>query len=136
MKTDPRNTRKPLAYYYLIALIVLMLLNALVFPSLMSPRVTEVGYSDFLTMIEEGRVEEVGLDTEQIIFSAKDEEGETALFTTGRWPDEKLVDRLSEAGVSFSAAIPTQSPRSLRCRSCARKRQTPPHSREDSHSTR
>ncbi len=108
MKTDPRNTRKPLAFYYLIAMIVLMLLNALVFPSLMSPRVTEVGYSDFLTMIEEKRVEEVGLDTEQIIFSAKDDEGETALYKTGRWPDEKLVDRLSEAGVSFSAAIPTQ----------------------------
>jgi len=110
MKTDPRNTRKPLAFYYLIAMIVIMLLNALVFPALMTPRVMEVGYSDFLTMIDEGRVEEVAMDmdTDQIIFSAQDAEGKTAVFKTGLWPDEKLVDRLKEAGVHFAAAIPTQ----------------------------
>jgi len=108
MKTDPKNTRKPLAFYYLIAMIVLMLLNALVFPALMSPHVREVGYSDFLTMIEQKRVEEVAMDTDQIIFSAKDEEGETAIYKTGLWPDERLVDRLDEAGAKFAAAIPTQ----------------------------
>ena len=108
MKTDPRNTRKPLAFYYLIAMIVLMLLNALVFPALMSPRVTEVGYSDFLQMIEEKRVSEVAMDTELIIFSATDDEGEIAIYKTGLWPDDKLVDRLNESGARFAAAIPTQ----------------------------
>ncbi|MBR5546298.1 MAG: ATP-dependent zinc metalloprotease FtsH [Clostridia bacterium] len=108
MKTDPKNTRKPLAFYYLIAMIVIMLLNALVFPALMSPHVTEVGYSDFLTMIEENRVQEVAMDTDQIIFSAADEEGETAIFKTGLWPDDDLVNRLKDSGASFAAAIPTQ----------------------------
>ena len=108
MRTDPKNTRKPLAFYYLIAMIVIMLLNALVFPALMSPRVTEVGYSDFLTMIEEKRVQEVAMDTDQIIFSAMDEEGETAIFKTGLWPDDELVNRLKESGANFTAAIPTQ----------------------------
>ena len=108
MKTDPKNTRKPLAFYYLIAMIVLMLLNALVFPALMSPRVKEVGYSDFLQMIDEKRVDEVAMDTEQIIFSAKNDEGELAIYKTGLWPDDRLVDRLKESGARFAAAIPTQ----------------------------
>ena len=108
MKTDPKNTRKPLAFYYLIAMIVIMLLNALVFPALMSPRVTEVGYSDFLNMIDEKRVQEVAMDADQIIFSAADDEGETAIFKTGLWPDDDLVNRLKDSGASFAAAIPTQ----------------------------
>ena len=108
MKTDPRNTRKPLAFYYLIAMIVLMLLNALVFPALMSPRVREVTYSEFLTMIDEKRVQEVAKDTDQLVFSAVDEDGKTIICKTGIWPDEKLVDRLKESGAKFTAAIPTQ----------------------------
>ena len=110
MKTDPKNTRKPLAFYYLIAMIVIMLLNALVFPALMSPRVQEVTYSEFLTMIDEKRIEEVAMDAEtnQIIFSVKDEADKTIICKTGLWPDEKLVDRLKESGAQFSAAIPTQ----------------------------
>ncbi len=110
MKTDPRNTRKPLAFYYLIAMIVIMLLNALVFPALMSPHVQEVTYSEFLTMIDEKRIEEVAMDAEtnQIIFSAKGEEDKPIICKTGLWPDEKLVDRLKESGAEFTAAIPTQ----------------------------
>jgi len=99
-----------LAFYYLIAMIVIMLLNALVFPALMSPHVQEVTYSEFLTMIEEKRIEEVAMDAEtnQIIFSAKGEEDKTIICKTGLWPDEKLVDRLKESGAEFTAAIPTQ----------------------------
>ncbi|MDD6039926.1 MAG: ATP-dependent zinc metalloprotease FtsH [Clostridia bacterium] len=108
MKTDPKNTRKPLAFYYVIAMLVLMLLNALVFPSLMSPRVREVSYSEFLTMIEEKRVQEVAMDTDQIVFTAQNAEGDVSIYKTGLWPDEKLVDRLNESGAQFTAAIPTQ----------------------------
>ena len=108
MKTDPKNTRKPLAFYYVIAMLVLMLLNALVFPSLMSPRVREVSYSEFLTMIEEKRVQEVAMDTDQIVFTALNAEGDVSIYKTGLWPDEKLVDRLNESGAQFTAAIPTQ----------------------------
>ncbi len=108
MKTDPKNPKKPLVFYYLIAMIVLMLLNALVFPSLMSPRVKEVTYSEFLTMIEEKQVQEVAMDTDQIIFSAKDAEDKVAIYKTGLWPDEMLVERLKESGAKFAATIPTQ----------------------------
>jgi hypothetical protein len=47
-------------------------------------------------------------DTDQLIFSAADENGETIICKTGLWPDEKLVDRLKESGAQFTAAIPTQ----------------------------
>ena len=108
MKVDPKSPQKPLVFYYLIAMIVLMLLNALVFPALMTPQVTEVGYNDFLNMIEARSVEEVAMETDQIIFTAKNDAGESAIYKTGLWPDDSLVDRLHASGAKFTAAIPTQ----------------------------
>ncbi|MBP3647910.1 MAG: ATP-dependent zinc metalloprotease FtsH [Clostridia bacterium] len=108
MKVENKSPKKPLVFYYLIAMLVIMLLNALVFPSLLSPRVTEVTYSDFLNMIEARSVEEVAMDAEQILFTAKDAAGVTGVYKTGLWPDENLVDRLHSSGAKFTAAIPTQ----------------------------
>ncbi len=108
MKVDDKSPKKPLIFYYLIAMLVLMLLNALVFPALLTPQVKEVGYNDFLTMIDEKKVDEVAMETDQILFTSKDEEGNAAIYKTGRWPDDDLVDRLYQSGAKFSAAIPTQ----------------------------
>ncbi|MDD6142888.1 MAG: ATP-dependent zinc metalloprotease FtsH [bacterium] len=108
MKVDPKKPQKSLAVYYLIAMIVLMLLNALVFPTLMAPHVQEVGYSDFLNMIDQKTVEEVAMESDKIIFTAKNENGEKAIYKTGLWPDDNLVDRLHTSGAKFTAAIPTQ----------------------------
>ena len=109
MKVENKNPKKPLIFYYLIAMVVIMLLNALVFPSLLSTQVTEVGYSDFLNMIDTRAIEEVAMEAEQIVFTAKDAEGKTAVFKTGLWPDDGLVDRLHQSGAKFSAVIPTQA---------------------------
>ena len=78
--TKPSPPKKPLFFYYIIALIVVMLLNALLFPSVMSARVTEVSYSQFLTMLDEGRVSEVAWekDEEEIVFVARDDNGQEA----------------------------------------------------------
>ena len=94
MKVDDKSPKKPLIFYYLIAMVVLMLLNALVFPAMMSTPVTEVGYNDFLTMIENRQVREVAMEDSQILFTAEDENGQTAIDTSGVWPDEGLTDRL------------------------------------------
>ncbi|MBP3411093.1 MAG: ATP-dependent metallopeptidase FtsH/Yme1/Tma family protein, partial [Clostridia bacterium] len=75
MKVENKNPKKPLIFYYLIAMVVIMLLNALVFPSLLSTQVTEVGYSDFLNMIDTRAIEEVAMEADQIVFTAKDAEG-------------------------------------------------------------
>ena len=103
--------RKQLYYYIAIACVAIFLLNAFVFPVLLTRRVREVGYSDFLKMVDAGSVSEVSLDqeSEQIVFIAKDGEGRDALYKTAVFPDDGLRERLEKAGVSFSAQIPTQN---------------------------
>ena len=88
-----------------------MLLNWLFFPALMQRRVTEVGYDEFTTMLDEGRVQTVAYDqTEsQIVFEATDEDGNTAVYKTGIFPDPDLYERLDDADVKFAAEIPTQT---------------------------
>ena len=108
MKVDNKSPKRPLIFYYLIAMVVLMLLNALVFPAMLATPVTEVGYNDFLTMIDKGQVKEVAMEEDQILFTATDENGQTAIYKTGVWPDEGLTERLYESGAEFASAIPTQ----------------------------
>ena len=108
MKTEDKSPKKPLIFYYLIAMVVLMLLNALVFPMLMSTPVTEVGYNDFLNMIANKKVKEVAMEDDQILFSATDDNGQLAIFKTGRWPDDDLTNRLVDSGATFASVIPTQ----------------------------
>ena len=108
MKVDDKSPKRPLIFYYLIAMVVLMLLNALVFPAMLATPVTEVGYNDFLTMIDNKQVKEVAMEEDQILFTATDENGQTAIYKTGRWPDEGLTERLYASGAKFASAIPTQ----------------------------
>ena len=110
-ETKPTPPKKPLIFYYIIAMVVVMLLNALLFPAMLKRQVIEVNYSDFLAMVDKGQVEQVALEkeTEQIVFIATDENGNKGYFKTGVWPDDTLSDRLNEAGVKFSAEIPTQT---------------------------
>ena len=88
IKTSP--PKKPLIFYYLAALIVLMLLNVFLFPSLLERQVVEVPYSQFLTMADGGQVEQVALDetSREIVFIAKDDGGREGYYKTGVWPDD------------------------------------------------
>ena len=108
MKVEKNSPKKPLIFYYLIVMLVMMLLNALVFPALLSPHVQEVGYSDFLKMLDARQVQEVAVEDDQILFTTLDTEGKVVYFKTGRMDDSGLVDRLSAAGATFSSVIPTQ----------------------------
>ena len=112
MKTSP--PKKPLIFYYLAALIVLMLLNVFLFPSLLERQVVEVPYSQFLTMVDGGQVEQVALDetSREIVFIAKDDGGREGYYKTGVWPDDgqRLLAQLqAEEGITFTAEIPTQA---------------------------
>ena len=62
MKQESKTPKKPLIFYYLIAMLVLLLLNALVFPSLLSPRVKEVSYDQFLSLVEQKEVKQVAIE--------------------------------------------------------------------------
>ena len=111
LDNNPNPARKPIVYYILIAAGIIMLLNAFVFPALLQRQVESVGYSDFLKMVDSGRVIEVQLDSagDQLIFLGKDESGNEAIYKTAVFPDDSLRSRLETAGVTFSAQIATQN---------------------------
>ena len=106
-----KSPKRPLIFYYAVTLIVLMLLNWLFFPSLLSRQVTEVGYDELVSMVDDGKVETVSYDSQdhEIVFEAKDDKGKTAIYKTGIFPDDALVDRLLKGNVKFAAEIPTQA---------------------------
>ena len=109
---DNRNTKKPFVYYYLIVLLVVFLLNAFLFPSMMERTVMEVGYNQFLDLVDQGAVDVVYRDDTELMFTLKEEfrqeRGVTA-YKTGLWPDPDLTQRLRDADVEFSKEIPTQA---------------------------
>ena len=111
MINDPNQNKKPLIFYMAVAVIVIMLLNAFVFPMLLQRQVQEVGYSDFLKMVDSKQVSEVSMDEngEQLIFIAKGKDGQDGIYKTAVFPDNSLRQRLEDAGVSFSAQIPTRN---------------------------
>ena len=110
MNGDP-SSKKPLLYYVLVAMTIILLMNAFIFPALLARQVQEVGYSDFLSWVDSGRVTQVSLDQEsdQIIFVARDDSSQEQIYKTAVFPDDGLRARLEAAGVQFSAQIPTQN---------------------------
>ena len=111
---NPSPPKKPLIFYYALALVVLMLLNAFVFPSVLERQVIEVPYSQFLTMVDDDQVKEVALDEDnrQIVFIAVDDAEKLSYYKTGIWPDDgqRLLNQLREdPDIVFSAEIPTQA---------------------------
>ena len=99
----------PIVWYCILSFVLIMLLNSLLVPALAKMQVREVGYSEFVSMVEAGEVASVALDesASEIVFVT---EGESpSYYKTGLFPDEGLYDRLDVAGVEFGAEIPTQS---------------------------
>ncbi|HIR96303.1 MAG TPA: ATP-dependent zinc metalloprotease FtsH [Candidatus Merdisoma faecalis] len=96
---EVKNNKKPFIFYYAVVILIMILLNLFLFPKLLSPTVTEVGYDTFLDMLEEKQVQEVQLDQQenQIIFSDKSDP--VNYYETGIFPDPDLLTRLQDAGV-------------------------------------
>ena len=80
---EVKNTRKPLIFYYAIAMVVLMLLNALVFPRVLTSKVTEVDYGEFLKMAEDQNISKVQVTDTEIVFA--DKATPTGYYKTGFW---------------------------------------------------
>ena len=110
----PSPPKKPLIFYYAIALVVLMLLNVFFFPTVLERQVVEVPYSQFLSMVDNDQVEQVALDEDsrEIVFIGTDESGREGYYKTGIWPDDgqRLLGQLREdPDIVFTAEIPTQA---------------------------
>ena len=95
---EVKSPKKPLIYYYCIALLILLLFNLLVAPLLSRNQVTEVDYGRFMDMIDEGDIGVVQVEDTQIIFTDKEN---TAVYQTGAMEDPTLTERLHEAGAEF-----------------------------------
>ena len=99
---------KPILFYYGIAFLVVLLLNWIVFPYFMKPRIEEVTYSFFLDKIENNEVTKVEMEENQILFTTNGEFGMPSYYKTGYVPDPDLVALLRTHNVEFGAVIPRQ----------------------------
>lgn len=99
---EVRTPKKPLMYYYGIALTALMLFNFLALPWMLQQQIREVDYGTFMTMTENQEIGQVEVQDNQIIFT--DKEG-TTIYKTGLMNDPGLVDRLHESGAEFTSKI-------------------------------
>lgn len=108
MENDNKDNKKPLFYYIYIVVLALLLLNAFVFPLFSGHRVQEVGYSTFLKMVDEGKVKQVVLDDQYILFAAYDDNEKLSTYQTGVFPDQGLIERLEKSGVEFSSYIESE----------------------------
>ena len=95
---EMKPPKKPFVFYYVIALVVLLLVNFLLIPQ----KVQEVDYSTFLNMVDQGQVGYVNIGENQITFT--DGSGQN-IFKTGVLNDIELVSRLNKAGVKFTGEI-------------------------------
>ena len=102
---EVKTPKKPLIYYYALALLILSLLNFFVIPWLAEKQVKEVDYGTFMTMTEDKDVGQVEVQENQIVFTNKDN---TKIYKTGVMNDPDLIERLHASGAQFSSEIVEQ----------------------------
>ena len=102
---EVKPSKKPLVIYYAIVLAVLLLLNLVLLPWMSERQVEEVDYGTFMTMTEEKNIGRVDIESNQIIFTDKEEK---QVYKTGLMNDPELTQRLYDAGAQFSSEIVEQ----------------------------
>ena len=102
---EVKTPKKPLFYYYLVALLVLLLFNFLAMPLIAQHQVEEVDYGTFMTMTEEQEIGQVEIESNQILFTSKDG---SKVYKTGVLDDPDLVERLHASGAEFASEIVEQ----------------------------
>ena len=100
--------RKPLYVYYIIAAVIIILLNVLLLPAIEGRKVQTTDYSTFLTGVEKDYVKTVEIQDDYIYYVAESD-GQEGYFRTVKMNDPDLVDRLHDANVKFGAAAPQQT---------------------------
>ena len=104
---EVKNDKKPIAFYYAIVLLVLLLLNFLLIPQINSAKIQDTTYGNFIEMLEDGKVSQVEVNSADSEIEFKDSSGN--MYRTGMMNDYKLVDRLLSAGIKdFESPIQQQ----------------------------
>ncbi|WP_303796962.1 ATP-dependent zinc metalloprotease FtsH [Ruminococcus flavefaciens] len=99
---EVKKPRKPLMFYYGVAIVIILLFNLFAMPMLQSAMVTEVDYGTFMTMTQEKNIGKVEIQNNQIIFTDKADE---TIYKTGVMNDPNLTERLHNAGAEFASPI-------------------------------
>ena len=102
---EVKAPKKPLAIYYAIVLLLLLFLNLVLMPWMNERQIKEVDYGTFMSMTEEKNIGKVDIESNQIIFTDKDN---TQVYKTGLMDDSGLTERLYTAGAEFSSEIVEQ----------------------------
>ena len=105
---EVKSPKKPLLYYYMIAILVVLLFNLLAMPWLAEHQIKDVDYNTFVSMTEQGQIGQVEIQQQsnRILFTGKDEK---TIYKTAIVPDDGLVQRLLDAGVSTTGEEIQQS---------------------------
>ena len=98
---EVKSPKRPMIYYYAIALLVVLVFNAIAMPYIDQAQIKQVDYNTFMDMTADNEISKVEVQENQILF--KDGDGNT--YRTGIMDDPKLIDRLHESGVSFTQDI-------------------------------
>ncbi len=99
---EVKKPKRPLLFYWGIALAVLLLINFLLVPRMSQRRVQDVDYGTFMTMTEENNIGQVEVQEQQILFT--DKSGEN-IYRTGRMDDPGLTERLHHSDAKFAQEI-------------------------------
>ncbi len=97
-----KSPKKPLIFYYLVIIAVILLFNLIFTPMLMRNQVEEVDYGTFMTMIDEKNIGKVQINDSEIVFTDKDN---TNIYTTGAMDDPTLTQRLYDSGAKFTKEV-------------------------------
>ena len=99
---EVKTPKKPLAFYYMVVMVILLLFNFIALPQIVARSVKEVDYGKFMTMTKDKQIGEVQIQSDEIIFTDKDTK---QVYRTGLMDDPGLVDRLYASGADFSSEI-------------------------------
>lgn len=102
MQEVKQPNKKPFIFYYMIALIVIILINSLLVPQIVQRAVKEVDYNTFMQMTYDKQIDEVQIQDNQIVFTAKDDK---TIYKTGLMDDPDRTQRLYDSGAKFSSEI-------------------------------
>ncbi len=102
MQEVKQPNKKPFIFYYMIALLVIILINSLLVPQIAQRAVKEVDYNTFMQMTYDKQIDEVQIQDNQIVFTAKDDK---TIYKTGLMDDPDRTQRLYDSGARFSSEI-------------------------------
>ena len=98
---------KSLLYYYVMAMLIIMVINTVIVPTFFSPKVHELSYNNFLQMVDDGKLTKIEITDKRIAALSKDG-GDKEIYVTGRVDDPQLAQRLMESKVEFSQVVPKE----------------------------